>query len=215
MSQTSPPAGRPGRYNRSFSGLIVSMVVLILAVLGFVLVRDLARSDPDMPVAEVDYVEAVRAGQDSGFPVVYPPTLPDGWVATSARFPLGPNPEWTLGILVDGDDFVGVKVVRGDSGAVLDRVLGDPYEVDGGIDVPNDDPLLSGDWSAASEGQDEALYTQVEVPVPTAAGEDGETADPGAAPQTDTAVVVVYGTIGEDRLVDFATTLTSEALPAR
>ncbi|WP_447645582.1 DUF4245 family protein [Nocardioides zeae] len=212
MSQTSPPAGRPGRYNRSFSGLVVSMVVLVLAVLAFVVVRDFARSDPDMPVVEVDYVEAVRAGQEAGFPVVYPPSLPDGWVATSARFPLGPNPEWTLGLLVDGDDFVGVKVVRGDSGAVLDRVLGDPYDLDGSIDVPNDDPLLSGDWSVASEGPDRALYTQAEVTVPAPAG---ETADPGAEPETDTAVVVVYGTIGEDRLVDFARTLTSEELPAR
>lgn len=212
MSQTSPPAGRPGRYNRSFSGLIVSMVVLVLAVLAFVVVRDFARSDPDMPVAEVDYVEAVRAGQEAGFPVVYPPTLPDGWAATSARFPLGPNPEWTLGLLVDGDDFVGVKVVRGDSGAVLDRVLGDPYDLDGSVDVPNDDPLLSGDWSLASEGPDRALYTQTEVTVPVPAG---ETADPAADPETDTAVVVVYGTIGEDRLVDFARTLTSADLPPR
>ncbi|HEY1135572.1 MAG TPA: DUF4245 family protein [Nocardioides sp.] len=212
MSQTSPPAGKPGRYNRSFGGLIGSMIVLVIAALAFVLLRDFARSDPDMPVVEVDYVEAVRTGQQSGFPVVYPRELPDGWVPTSALFPLGENPEWTLGILVDGDEFVGVKVVRGDSGAVLDRVLGDPYEVGGNIDVPSTDPLLSGDWSVASEGKDRALSTQVEVPVPTPAG---ETADPAAEPETDTAVIVVYGTVGQDRLVEFAGTLTSEPLPER
>ena len=32
MSQTSPPAGRPGGYNRSFGGLVGAMIVMVVAV---------------------------------------------------------------------------------------------------------------------------------------------------------------------------------------
>ncbi|MFW6774566.1 DUF4245 family protein [Nocardioides sp. CPCC 205120] len=199
MSASRPaPVGKPGRYNRSFGGLVGSMIVLVLAVVAFVVFRDFFRADPASvaPVEEVDYLSAVRAGQESGFPVLYPAELPDGWQATSARLPFGEQPEWTLGMLVDGERFAGVKVTLVDEDTVLDTVLGEEREAAGNVDVPSSTAAVAGEWDVWTEGSDTALVRVL----PTGAEAD--------APS----VAVVYGSLDQDELVDLAGSLTDAPL---
>ena len=47
MSQTSPPAGRPGGYNRSFGGLIGAMIVMVVAVVVVWLALGLFRDEAE------------------------------------------------------------------------------------------------------------------------------------------------------------------------
>ncbi|MDF9716969.1 DUF4245 family protein [Nocardioides sp. ChNu-153] len=199
MSEPSRPApvGKPGRYERNVGGLVGSMIVLVLAVVAFVVFRDFFRAEPESvaPVEEVDYLSAVRAGQESGFPVLYPAELPDGWQATSARLPFGDEPEWTLGMLVDGERFAGVKVTLADQEAVLDTVLGEDREADGSVEVSSSTTAVAGGWGVWTEGSDTALVRAL----PAAEAE---------AP----AVAVVYGSLDEDELVDLAGSLTDAPL---
>ncbi len=78
--------GGGGRYNRSASGLIGSMIVIVLVVIGFVIFRDVFSKDVDQGAPDaVDYLETVEQYQAGGLTVVYPETLPDGWIATRAE----------------------------------------------------------------------------------------------------------------------------------
>ena len=102
-----------GRYQRSAAGMIGAMLVLLLVVIGFVAFRDLNRNEPGSPVRAVDYQKTLGFAQDSaGFPLLAPPSLPEGWRATSATFVPDPA-RWHLGVLTDEDRYVGLEQSRG------------------------------------------------------------------------------------------------------
>ena len=70
---------RPGRYQRSFAGMIGAMVVLLGAVAAFVLFRDVVRDEPETPVRGVDYERpAEYAKEQAGFDLLAPAELPRG-----------------------------------------------------------------------------------------------------------------------------------------
>lgn len=100
---------RAGGYQRSASGMVGAMIVLLAVVFGFVAFRGLVRDDLERPVSEVDYQETVAFAQEStDFPLLAPDRLPDGWRATSARFVPDP-PHWHLGLLTDQERYVGLE----------------------------------------------------------------------------------------------------------
>ncbi len=73
--------------------MIGAMLVLLLVVVGFVFFRDLNRSDPASPVKAIDYQKTMGFAEEAvGFPLLAPPSLPDGWRATSATFVPDPAP---------------------------------------------------------------------------------------------------------------------------
>lgn len=101
---------QPGRYQRSFSGMIGAMVVLLVVVIAFVLFRDLNRNEPESPVEPVDYRQpASYAREAADFPLLAPRRLPEGWVATSVRFTGGRQQAWHLGVLTDKERYVGLE----------------------------------------------------------------------------------------------------------
>jgi hypothetical protein len=104
------------RYPRTFQGLIVSMVVLVIAVVGFWAVNSGFHKSPDAAPTAVDYRASVREVQEAGapLPVIYPGSLPSGWTATSADYipqsGLGTEPAWGLGAVTDHHTFVGLRL---------------------------------------------------------------------------------------------------------
>lgn len=206
MSQTSsaPPGNKPGRYNRSFGGLIGSMIVLVLAVVGFVVFRGLVRADPAMDIEEFDYLLAVEAAQAGGVTVAYPPELPEGWRSTSAGFGGSDVREFSINLLDADDEYVGLKTVADRRGAVLERALGEGYAEEGTVEVAGRVPELTGAWDVYTLSDDTAIVREL----PTSPAGDGSEETDSAEPT----LVVVFGTYDTDELADVAATLTTAPL---
>jgi hypothetical protein len=98
-----------GRYQRSFSGMIGALVVTLVAITAFVIFRAVNRDDLVVKPEPVDYLGSVKYIQQSGETVVYPATLPSGWIPTSANYRPGRDPTWDLGVLTTADKFVGLS----------------------------------------------------------------------------------------------------------
>ncbi len=109
ISPSRQPAGKPARYQRSVAGGVGSLIVLVLVVLAFVVFRGVFRDNDDVEQEPVDYLAAVQGAQQSGVRLVYPPTLPKGWTATSIAYTPGERPAWGIGMLTDDGKFVGVR----------------------------------------------------------------------------------------------------------
>ncbi len=166
---------QPGRYQRSFPGMIGAMIVLLLVVGAFVVFRDLTRDDPASPVKAVDYTSPAKYAKTTAtFDVLAPEELPEGWIATSVRFQDGEEQAWHLGTLTEDRRYVGLEQAdRPISGMVDDFV--DP-EATQGEDVTVDGETWE-TWTDA--GDDLALVresgdgtTLVVGPVPQATLEE-------------------------------------------
>lgn len=101
---------QPGRYQRSFSGMLGAMVILVLVVVGFVVFRDVNRNDPPSPVKAEDYLTPAKYARTAAdFPLLAPKKLPDGWIATSVTFDQGKKQAWHLGCLTEDRRYVGLE----------------------------------------------------------------------------------------------------------
>jgi hypothetical protein len=99
-----------GRYQRSFSGMVGAMLVLLVVVGGYVAFRAVNRNDVADPVTPIDFTGAATyAEEQADFEVLTPPSLPDGWIATSARWTGGREPHWHLGLLTERKQYVGLE----------------------------------------------------------------------------------------------------------
>ena len=92
---------RPGRYERSTSGMVGALIVTVLVILGVVAFRACNTTDPEVRPQHVDYLSQVRYAQRTGAELVYPSSLPAGWFATKIDLSLGSKPELTLSMLTD------------------------------------------------------------------------------------------------------------------
>ena len=112
MSESRSPGA--GRYQRSTGGLVGAMVVTLVAVVAFVAVRSFTTDNEPTPVRSVDYQAMVRAGRaDHKLLLMSPPSVPQGWRATSADYETGTLPTWHLGLLTDQQKYVGVEEALG------------------------------------------------------------------------------------------------------
>ena len=76
-------------------------------LIGAFMVGQLVTVMPDRPERRVVLADAVAGARTSAaFDVIAPPTLPKGWIATSARF--GPD-AWHLGVLTAQDKYIGLE----------------------------------------------------------------------------------------------------------
>lgn len=126
---------QPGRYQRSASGMIGAMIVLLLVIGAYVGFRAINRTQPDNPVRPVDYQQTLRyARNEADFPLLAPASLPSGWRATSATFI--PRPvRWHLGILTNQDKYVGLEQAAKPLGEMVSTYV-DPNAVrDGEVRV--------------------------------------------------------------------------------
>jgi hypothetical protein len=166
---------QPGRYERSFGGLIGALALLLLVVGAFVVFRDSVREVPDNPVEPVEWRGAATyARQQADFGVAVPRRLPPGWYATSVRFERGDDQSWHLGILTDEGRYVGLEQ-RGDSETTMVEEFVDEEAERG------DEVVIDGrSWQAWSDERDQALVRE----------DDGVT-------------TVVVGTVSQEQLADF------------
>jgi hypothetical protein len=101
---------RPGRYQRSFAGMLGAMLVLVLVVGAFVVFRETTRDEPANPVEAVDFKRPAQFARDEAdFALVAPQKLPEGWMATSVRFTQGDEQAWHLGMLTDERRYIGLE----------------------------------------------------------------------------------------------------------
>jgi hypothetical protein len=171
---------RPGRYQRSFSGMVGAMIVLVLVVALFVAFRAINRSQPESTVDAVDYTQPAEfAREQARFPVLAPSELPAGWRATSVRFDNGRDQAWHVGFLTRDDDYVGLEQA--------DETAEDLVEQYVDQDATEGDPV-------ALDGEEWQSWTD----------EGGDTA---LVRETDEVTTLVVGTVDQETLVEFVHTL--------
>lgn len=170
---------QPGRYQRSASGMIGAMLVLLAVVAGFVVLRDLNRTQPESSVRTVQYEQTLGfAREQADFPLVAPDSLPDGWRATSVEFVPEPG-RWHLGLLTDQDRYVGLEQARRSAEKMIETYV-DPEAVRGREVEVDGEP-----WRTWTDGVGDTALVRVE---------DGVT-------------TLVVGTPELDVLIDFVETL--------
>ena len=99
----------PGRYQRSFAGMVGAMLVTVGLIVAFVVFRAVNRDELDVEPQPIDHVPSVEAAQEAGYRVAYPSQLPQGWRVTSLTLTTGEDAVWGLGMLTDDDTFVGIR----------------------------------------------------------------------------------------------------------
>ncbi len=105
----APVSEQAGRYQRSATGMIGALLVLLAVIVGFVVFREVIREAPESPVEAVDYRQPLGfAREQAGFAVLAPERLPEGWKATNVDFTPEPA-HWHLGVLTDQDRYIGLE----------------------------------------------------------------------------------------------------------
>lgn len=153
------PTGKPGRYQRSFGGLIGSMIVLVVAVLAVVVFREVFRDTPEVEPEAVEYLPLVGALQEAGRQVAYPADLPDGWMVTTVETLPGERPTWRLGLLTDDGRFLGLVQQDEDVDDLVAEHIDEEAVEDGEVEL---DSAVGTSWAAFSdEGGDHGFATSL------------------------------------------------------
>jgi hypothetical protein len=154
-----PAPEQPSRYDRNFGGLVAAMIVTVLVVGAYVGFRALTRDQPDLD-PDVDYASCVAYLQEAEVSVVHPRELPPGWRASVIHFERGTPPAWRIGLLTDGDEFVGVVQQPGEVDDVLAQYVDEnPRQ---GDDATPENSLGVVTWQTWSDaGGDHAFSTEL------------------------------------------------------
>ena len=100
---------QPGRYQRSASGMVAAMVILLLVIAGYVAFRAITRDNLETPIPTVDYAPVLKqARADKVLLALAPSPMPRGWRATSVRYVAQGDPAWHLGMLTGSGQYVGI-----------------------------------------------------------------------------------------------------------
>ncbi|SFB78816.1 Protein of unknown function [Nocardioides terrae] len=149
------------RYPRTFGGLIGSMIVLVLAVVGYYTYQNLTHDQPDVKPVAVDYRGTVREVQQAGVTVAYPRLLPQGWIVrdSDSMFVPGDRPVWQVPMLTGDGEFVGIHQTNAPLDDLLDKDLpqgarqGEDVQIPSGLDGVST-------WSSWTDGtRDHAFAT--------------------------------------------------------
>lgn len=156
MSQT----GAPGRYSRSFGGLVGAMIVVVLGTVVFVLLRGCVTDPQTFEATPVDYREAVAEAQAGGLDVVYPAALPQGWRATDVDLEPPPEAVFGLSVLTAEDQYVGLRVEDQPLPDLLRRYVDESYREADPITVQGS---VARRWQGfADDGGDSAYAAEVD-----------------------------------------------------
>jgi hypothetical protein len=177
--------GRPGRYDRSFGGLIGSMIVLVIVVFGIVIFRGTFRDTPEFKPTPIDYPALVASVQSLGLTPVYAPDLPEGWSVKDADFVRGERPALDVVFTTDDAHTAGIHQEDASEQDLLDQYVGEGARENG---ASLDTPL--GTWTGWSDTDSDHAWT-------TEVGDD---------------TVLVFSSGDADALRAFVSTLTTEKL---
>lgn len=100
------------RYPRTFNGLVASVIVCVVAVVGYWVLQNGTHSAPTVTPKAVDYTGTVKEIQAAGRSVIYPSSLPARWKATGARYTPGDQPAWAVPMLTADGKYAGLQVER-------------------------------------------------------------------------------------------------------
>jgi len=100
---------QPGRYQRSAGGLVGAILILLGFIAAFVAFRAVTRSELEVRPEAVDYLASVDDAQAAGLEVVYPRTLPEGWIATAVLLAPVTEQSWGVSMLTEDETFVGLR----------------------------------------------------------------------------------------------------------
>lgn len=152
---------KPGRYTRSFSGMIGALIVTVLVVLAFVAWRGLFRTDVDNTPVAVDWQESVELAQQADLAVVHPRELPAGWIATSVDPSFaGDEPRWGMGVLTDEGAFIGIRQQDTSVDDLVELYVDEDAESGGDARVASE---VTGTWQTWSdEGGDRGYSTELD-----------------------------------------------------
>lgn len=162
-TEQAPPTGKPGRYQRSAAGLVVSLVVTVVAIGALLYFMGIFRPDFETKPTAVDYLDTVEALQLSDQHPVYPATLPEGWIATSVTVPTEKDPYFMVGMLNDDDEFVAVRQEDTSFGAMLAGSVDEETQPADGYAVPDSVRRpVARDWKGyTDDGGDTAYLAEV------------------------------------------------------
>ncbi len=146
---------RPGRYNRSTGGLIGSMIVLLVVVLGLVVFRGAFRETPDYEPEHIDYLELVTSVQQAGLTPLYPPQLPEGWYVKDASFDSSDRPSLDLVFATDDGHTAGLHQEDASERDLLTTYVGDGATEDPSRTLTTDGTT----WTAWVDTDGDHAYT--------------------------------------------------------
>jgi hypothetical protein len=188
---TAQQPEKPNRYNRSFAGLVGAMILTVVIVGAYVGVRALIREQPNITPDKVDYLQQVQELNDAGVDtVIYPPTLPEGWKATSVDYERGDPPTWSIGIVTDDKEFLGVRQEAADVDTLVKRYVDEHADEGEVVTVPS---AVGEQWQTWSDD----------------GGDHAFTLEDAATGQT----VIVYGSASVEVQEAFIESLTTDPLP--
>lgn len=179
-------------YQTSLAGLVGAMLLCLLLIVGYIGLRAFTREDLVTTPTALDYVPVVKQYQESGETVLYPRTLPDGWLATSLDNTPGQRPTFGLGFLTASTNgqFVGYKWADISPSSLVERAMGDDARE--GERVTLDTPEFGSEWTEWTRNADVGYTVQY--------------------PATDGRTLLVWGTLEKKVMVDFINSLTTEKL---
>ncbi|GAA3672750.1 hypothetical protein GCM10022237_35410 [Nocardioides ginsengisoli] len=160
--QAPQPTEKPGRYNRSFNGLIASMVVTVVALGGLLVFMGFFRNDLVVKPDAINYAGTIADAQQAGLEPVYPMPLPKGWIATGIDIPSPDEPGFMVRLLTDHSRYVGVRQEKASPGALLSRWVDPDTTPIAGYTVPATvaQPLAR-EWKGYTDGRDKAYVATV------------------------------------------------------
>lgn len=170
------PTGQSGRYQRSASGLVAALVIVMAVIAAYIGFRALVRVDPVRDIRSVDateYAQVLGFAREGDFPVVAPPETPDGWLTTVIRYTPGPSPRFSMSFLTESERYVGLEQTRGRLERLVETYVDEDAEQGPTVEVAGE---LGGTWQSwTDEGGDYALtreYAGTNVLVVGSAGPD-------------------------------------------
>jgi hypothetical protein len=183
--EMSEQSGRPGKYQRTTHGLVVSLVVTVGAIALVLWYMGLFRSETVYEPEQVDYLAGVEGAQDAGLSPAYPAALPEDWIATGVEVVPGGQVEFALKLLTDDEEFVGVRQHEGTVGALLREHVDEETVAVDGYSSPGS---VAPEWEGYADDAGDTAY----------------------AAELDDTVVLVYGSAPPEDLQTIVDALTRE-----
>ncbi len=166
--------------------MVGAMIVTVGVILVFVLIRAANRDDLDVEREAIDYLPSVQGLQGNlDFRLAYPPTLPEGARAVDVEGALGSG--WSLDILTEDDEFIGVYQGAAPVEDFLDEYVDE--EAVKGDRVTLRSPVATS-WQSWSDGDGDYALTA----------------------EYDDSVVIVFGSADHDTIEQVADSLVSRRL---
>lgn len=158
-TQQAEPTGRPGRYQRSFSGLISSLLVTVVVIGGLLYFMNAFRNSTEIEPEAIDYLETVQSAQQAGLTPVYPRALPEGWIATGVDVSPGEDTFFMVRMLTAKKRFVAVRQERATATALLTKWVDEDPQAGAGYTVPASvaHPVAR-EWKGYTDGGGDAAY---------------------------------------------------------